>query len=67
MEVAELWKGWFHKPLDYDMRAAILEAKSEKKVSPPKFILLARALVAALWQRLQRHSTLTKTDGANSD
>ena len=30
MEVAELGKGWFHKPLDYDMCAAILEAKSKE-------------------------------------
>lgn len=31
MEVAELGKGWFYKPLDGDMCAAILEAEEKKK------------------------------------
>lgn len=71
MAVAELGNRGFHKPLDYDMCAAILDGKSKKKkkkkVILPKFFLLARALVAAPCQRLLRQSTLTGTDGANSD
>lgn len=67
MEVAELGKGWFHKPLGGDMCAAILEVKSEKKFHLQNLSPIAKALVASLWQRLLRHSTLSKTDGANSD
>lgn len=68
MAVAESGNGWFHKPLDYDMCAAILDGRTKKKkVSLPNIFLLARALVAALCQRLLRQSTLTETDGANSD
>lgn len=69
MAVAESGNGWFHKPLDCDMCAAILDGKTlkkKKKVSLPVFFLPVRTLVA-LCHRLLRQSTLTGTDGANSD
>lgn len=52
MAVAESGNGWFHKPLDYDMCAAILDAKTggkkQKSFTPHEKIFSVRTLVAAL-------------------
>lgn len=51
MAVAGSGNGWFHKPLDYDMCAAILDGKTGEKTEKfhsPRKIFSARTLVAAL-------------------
>lgn len=71
MAAAESGSGWFHKPLDYDMCAAMLDgedSKTKKIVSLQFFFLLrVRTLVSAVSQRLHTQPPLTEADGAKAD
>lgn len=59
-------EGWFQKALDCDMCATIAGAGSEESF-PSKIDPAGEGTCSSSWQRLLRHLTLTKTDGADSD